>query len=91
MLVTLNEVPFGSRPNRLIAPTTRWSRTGSTPSGKAGSEMNAADCLGMPRYFSMAVSVAARSVSAICCPWDSAAVNAFSVLGYFFAQSAVTA
>jgi hypothetical protein len=31
MLVILNEMFFGSRLNRLIALTTRWSRTASTP------------------------------------------------------------
>ena len=91
MLLMLNVVPVGSRPNRVIAPTTRWSRTESTPSGKVGSEMNAASSFWMPRYFSMAASTAARSVSAICCPWDSAVVNAFSVLGYFCAHARVTA
>jgi hypothetical protein len=39
----------------------------------------------------MAASTAARSVSAISCPWDSAVVNAFRVLGYFLAHAAVTA
>ena len=42
MLVTWKLVLFGSRPNRFMALTTRWSRTASTPSGKVGSEMNAA-------------------------------------------------
>jgi hypothetical protein len=91
MLLILNVVPCGSRPNRVIALTTRWSRTGSTPSGKVGSEMNAASSFWMPRYCSMAVSTAARLVSAISCPWDSAVVNAFRVLGYFLAHAAVTA
>ena len=91
MLVTLKVVCCGSRPNRFMAFTTRWSRTGSTPSGKAGSEMNATVSLGISRYCSMASSTAARSVSAISCPWDSARVNAFRVLGYFCAQAAVTA
>jgi hypothetical protein len=31
MLVTWKLVLFGSRPNRFMAPTTRWSRTASTP------------------------------------------------------------
>src|SRR5262249_10992489 len=91
MLVTWNLVFFGSRPNRFMEFTTRWSRTESTPSGNAGSEMNAADCLSICRYFSMTFSTAARSVSAISCPWDRAVVNAFSVLGYCLAHSAVTA
>jgi len=60
MLLTWNLLLVGSRPNLLIALTTRCSRTESMPSGKVGSEMNAADCFGMPRYFSMAASVAAR-------------------------------
>ena len=77
--------------NRAIALTTRWSRTGSTPSGKVGSEMNAAVSFGMPRYCSMALSTAARLVSAISWPWDSALVNASRVLGYFLAHAAVTA
>ena len=81
---------FGSRPNLFIELTTRWSRTASTPSGKAGREMNAADCLSICRYFPITFSTAARSVSAIPCPWDRAVVNAFSVLGYFLAHSAVT-
>ena len=91
MLLILNFVPCGSRLNRVIAVTTRWSRTGSTPSGKVGSEMNAAVSYGMPRYCSMAPSTAARLVSAISCPWDSALVNASRVLGYFLAHAAVTA
>src|SRR5271166_755315 len=61
------------------------------PSGKVGSEMNAAVSFGMPRYCSMAPSTAARLVSAISCPWDSALVNASRVLGYFLAHAAVTA
>ena len=86
MLVMLNLVHFGRRPNRTMALTTRWSRAASTPSGKAGSEMNAAASFVMPRCFSMAASTEARSVSAICCPWDRAVVNALSVLGYFLAH-----
>jgi len=39
----------------------------------------------------MTRSTAARSVSAISCPWDRAVVNALSVPGYFLAHSAVTA
>ena len=91
MVVTLKVVPEGSRPNRVMAPTTRWMRTASTPSGKVGSEMNAAVSFGIPRYCSMARSTAARLVSAISCPWDSAVVNAFKVLGYFCAHAWVTA
>ena len=91
MLVTLNVVPGGSRPNRVMAPTTSWSRTASTPSGKVGSEMNAAVSFGIPRYCSIAPSTAARLVSAIYCVWDSAVVNAFKVLGYFCAHARVTA
>jgi hypothetical protein len=91
MLMTWKFVLFGSRPNRFIELTTRWSRTASSPSGKAGSEMNAADRLSIPRYFARTFSTAARSVSAISCPWDRAMVNAFSVLGFCFAHVAVTA
>ncbi len=91
MLEILNVVCCGSSPNRDMALTTRWSRTESTPRGKVGSEMNAADSFWMPRYFSMAPFTAARSVSAICCPWDSAVVNALRVLGYFCAHCSVTA
>ena len=49
MLLTLNLVPVGSRPNLVIALTTRCRRTGSTPSGKVGSEMNAASSFLMPQ------------------------------------------
>jgi hypothetical protein len=48
MLLTWNLLLVGSRPNLLIALTTRCSRTESMPSGKVGSEMNAADCSGCP-------------------------------------------
>jgi DNA-binding NarL/FixJ family response regulator len=91
MLVTWKLVLFGSRPNRFMELTTRWSRTASTPSGKVGSDMNAADCLSIPRYFARTFSTAARSVSAISCPWDRAMVNAFIVPGFCFAHFAVTA
>ena len=74
-----------------MAPTTRWSGAASTPNGKGRSEMNAAVSFGIPRYCSMARSTAARLVSAISCPWDSAVVNAFRVLGYFCPHACVTA
>ena len=85
MLLIWNLVLFGSRLNRFMELTTRWSRTESMPSGNAGSEMKAADCGSICRYFSMTRSTAARSVSAISCPWDRAVVNAVSVPGYFLA------
>ena len=50
MLVTFNVMPGMSRPNRVMAPTTRWSRAASTPSGKVGRTMNAAVSFGIPRY-----------------------------------------
>ena len=87
MLVTLNGAFFGSRPNRVIELTTRWSRTESTPSGKAGSEMNAADC-GSDRQVLLdgrlrRGAVGVRDLLSL----GQCRVNAFSVLGYFFAQS----
>ena len=65
MLVIWKLVFFGSRPNLFIELTTRWSRTASTPSGKVGREMNAADCLSICRYFPMTFSTAERSLSSL--------------------------
>jgi hypothetical protein len=36
MLVICKLVFFGSKPNLIMELTTRWSRTGSTPSGNPG-------------------------------------------------------
>jgi hypothetical protein len=92
MVWILNDWSFGgSRPNRSMALTTRWSRTVSTPAGKLGSARNAAVAGGICRYLSTARSTAARSVSAISCPWDSARVNASRVFGYLAAHAWVTA